>query len=26
MPPWRGLLSGTEARWIARALKEGHIQ
>lgn len=26
MPPWRGLLSGTEARWIARALKEGRIQ
>jgi len=26
MPPWRGLLSGAEARWIARALKEGRIQ
>jgi cytochrome c55X len=26
MPPWRGLLTETEARWIARALKEGSIQ
>ncbi len=23
MPPWRGLLSETEALWIARRLKEG---
>ncbi len=23
MPPWRGLLSETEARWIAQSLKSG---
>lgn len=26
MPPWRGLLSRSEAVWIARALKEGRIE
>lgn len=26
MPPWRGLLSDSEALWIARALKEGEIK
>lgn len=26
MPPWRGLLSRTEARWIADRLKEGFPQ
>ena len=26
MPPWRGLLSEQDARWIARQLKEGFPQ
>ena len=26
MPPWRPLLSEGEARWIADALKQGHLQ
>jgi cytochrome c55X len=26
MPPWRGLLTEAEARWIARSLKEGTIR
>ena len=26
MPPWRGLVSVSEAVWIARALKTGEIQ
>jgi cytochrome c55X len=26
MPPWRALLSETEARWIADALKRGTLQ
>jgi len=26
MPPWRGLLSGDEVRWLVRALKSGRLQ
>ena len=26
MPPWRSLLSESDALWIARALKEGRIE
>src|SRR5262249_31911412 len=26
MPPWRPLLTETEARWIAEALKSGNLQ
>lgn len=26
MPPWRALLTGPEARWIADALKQGTVQ
>ena len=26
MPPWRGLLSDSEAQWIARALKAGVLK
>jgi cytochrome c55X len=26
MPPWRGLLTEAEARWIAEALKSGRLQ
>lgn len=26
MPPWRGLVSDADARWIAEGLKEGRFQ
>ena len=26
MPPWRGLLSEADARWLAKRLKSGQIQ
>lgn len=26
MPPWRGLISDSEALWIARGLKEGEMR